>query len=65
MSEMILFLVNQTHQFFARYPYGYPLDPYVILSPTSGGSARRGFQVQPAGHGSTGFIQPVRLAACS
>ena len=49
--------------FFAGYPIGYPLDPYVVLSPTSGASQCHGFWVQHFGDGSQGFIQPVRLAA--
>jgi hypothetical protein len=45
MFEMILFLTNQKHQLFAGYPYGYTLDPYVVLSPTSEGAACHGFWV--------------------
>jgi hypothetical protein len=63
MSEMILSLINQRNHHFLGYSHGYALDPYVVLSPTSGGAACHGFWVQPFGDGSMGFIQPVRLAA--
>jgi hypothetical protein len=46
----------------ASYSYGYPLDPYVVLSPTRGAACGDGFWVQPFGDGSSGFIQPVRMA---
>lgn len=44
------------------YSLGYPLDPYVVLSTARGCAQRHGFWVQPFGNGSTGYIQPVRLA---
>jgi hypothetical protein len=59
---MTLYLTNQKTLIFAGYPYGYPLDPYVVLSPTRGAAGSDGFWVQPFGDGSSGFIQPVRLA---
>jgi hypothetical protein len=43
------------------YPYGHPLDPYVVLSPTIGAGGD-GFWVQPFSDNCSGFIQPVRLA---
>jgi hypothetical protein len=46
---------------YAGYPYGYPLDPYVVLSPARGAVEGDGFWVQPCGDGSSGFIQLVRL----
>ena len=57
------YLVFNKHIFFAGYPFGYPLDPYVVLSPTSGHAQGHGFWVQHFGDGSQGFTQPVRLAA--
>jgi hypothetical protein len=47
---------------FSGYPYGYLLDSYVVLSSTRGAAGGDGFWVQPFGDGSSGFIQPVRLA---
>jgi hypothetical protein len=44
------------------YPYGCPLDPYVVLSPTRGASGGDGFRVQLVGDGRSRFIQPVRVA---
>jgi hypothetical protein len=46
----------------AGYSFGYPLDPYVVLSAPRGGAPCHGYWVQPTGNGSTGFLQPVRLA---
>nr|XP_051219774.1 uncharacterized protein LOC127336947 [Lolium perenne] len=47
---------------FLGYSLGYPLDPYVVLSPAGGCAPRHGYWVQPVGDGSSGFLQPVRLA---
>jgi hypothetical protein len=47
---------------FAGYSYGYPLDSYVVLSPTREAVRGDGFWVQPIGNGSTRFITPVRVA---
>jgi hypothetical protein len=47
---------------FSGYPYGHPLDPYVVLSPTRGEAGGDGFWVQPFGDGCSGFIQQIRLA---
>jgi hypothetical protein len=44
------------------YPFGYPLDPYVVLSLAGGAMPRHGYWVQPFGNGSTQHIQPIRLA---
>jgi hypothetical protein len=33
MPEMILCLTKKK-LCFAGYPYGYPLDPYMVISPT-------------------------------
>jgi hypothetical protein len=63
MSEMILSLTNQKNIIFAGYSHGYALDVYVVISPISGGAACHGFWVQLFEDGSTGYIQPVRLAA--
>jgi hypothetical protein len=43
------------------YSYGYPLDPYVVLSPTREAAGGDRFWVQPFGDNSSRFIQPVRL----
>jgi hypothetical protein len=57
------FVFNNPKKFFlAGYSYGYPLDLYVVLSLTRGGAEGNGFWVQPFGDGSSGFIQPVRVA---
>jgi hypothetical protein len=53
-QETILSLTNQKIFIFAGYPYGHPLDPYVVLSLTRGGAGGDGFWV-------SGFIQPVWL----
>jgi hypothetical protein len=53
MSEMILFLTNKNINFFASYFFGYSLDLYMVISPTSGGSAGHEFWVQPIGDAST------------
>jgi hypothetical protein len=47
---------------FSGYPYGYSLDLYVVLSPTRETAGGDGFWVQPFGDGSSGSIQPVRVA---
>jgi hypothetical protein len=46
----------------AGYPYGFPPDPYVVLSPTRGAVGGDEFWVQPFRDGSLRFIQPVRMA---
>jgi hypothetical protein len=58
------FVFNKPKKKFllAGYSYGYPLDPCVVLSLTRGAMGGDGFWVQPFGDGSSGFIQPVRLA---
>jgi hypothetical protein len=65
MYETILYLTNQEHQLFAGYFFGYPLDPYVVLSPTNRELAGYGFWMQPTEDSSMGYIQPVRLATCA
>jgi hypothetical protein len=47
---------------FAGYPYGYPLNSFVVLSLTRGAVGGDGFWVQSFGDGSSGYIQPARLA---
>jgi hypothetical protein len=59
---MTLSLTRQKTLIFSDYPYGYPLDPYVVLSPTRRAAGGDGFWVQPFGDDSSGFFQPVRLA---
>jgi hypothetical protein len=59
---MILYLTNRKTLIFAGFPYGYPLDLYVVLSPIRRAAGSDGFWMQPFGDGSSGFIQPVRLA---
>jgi hypothetical protein len=59
---MILCLTNQKKLCLAGYPYGYPLDLYVVLSLTREAAGGDGFWVQPFGDDSSGFIQLVRLA---
>jgi hypothetical protein len=44
------------------YPFGYPLDPYVVLSPAGGAAPGHGYWVQPFGNGCAGYIQPIRVA---
>jgi hypothetical protein len=58
-QEMTLSLTSPKKLFFAGYPYGCPLDPYVVLSPTRGAAGGDGFWVEPFGDGSSKFIQPV------
>jgi hypothetical protein len=56
---------NPKIPFLAGYLYGYPLDPYMVLSPTKGTKGAEGvdgFWVQPFRDGSTGFTQPVQMA---
>jgi hypothetical protein len=62
---MTLCLTNEKKFLLVGYPYGYPLDPYVFLSPTRGSAGGDGFWVQPFGDGSLGFIQPVRVCVCT
>jgi hypothetical protein len=57
------FQQTESHIIFVGYPNGYALDPYVVLSSSSGAARCHGFRVQPFGDGPTGFIQPVRLVA--
>jgi hypothetical protein len=59
---MILFSTNQKNHPFCKLFLWLPKDPYVVLSPTRGAAGGDGFWVQPFGDGSSGFIQPVRLA---
>jgi hypothetical protein len=59
---MTMSLTNRKILLFAGYSYGYPLDTYVVLSPTRGAAGGDGFWVQPVGDGSMGFITPVRVA---
>ncbi|XBI22722.1 hypothetical protein VPH35_063713 [Triticum aestivum] len=40
----------------------YCLDPYVVLTHSYGIQGAVGYLMQPLGDGSTGFIQPVRMA---
>jgi hypothetical protein len=68
IQEMTLSLTRQKTLIFAGYPYVYPLDfiereknvyplnPYVVLSPTRGAAGGDGFWVQPFGDGSSGYI---------
>ncbi|KAM0873908.1 hypothetical protein ACQ4PT_037759 [Festuca glaucescens] len=44
------------------YSFDYSLDPYVIIYSAGGCAPGHGYWVQPVGDGSTGFLQPVRLA---
>lgn len=44
------------------YSFVYSLDPYVVLSTVGGRATGYGYWVQPTGNGSTGFLQPVRMA---
>jgi hypothetical protein len=60
--EMILSSTNQKIPFLAGYLYGYPLDPYMVLSPAKEAVGVDGFWVQPFRDGSTGLTQPVRMA---
>jgi hypothetical protein len=56
------FVFNKPNKFFlAGYSYAYPLDLYVVLSPTRGATGGDRLWVQPFGDGSSRFIQPVRL----
>ena len=50
--------------FFAGYTHGYPLDPDVVLSTTSGEATCYGLWVHYNGDGRSGFVQPGRLAVC-
>jgi hypothetical protein len=56
------FIFNkQKNTHFTGYSYGYPQDPYGVLSPTRGAAGGNRFWVQLFGDGSSGFIQPMRL----
>jgi hypothetical protein len=59
MFGTILSLTNQLFHHFAGFPFGYPLDPYVVLSPADGAAPGHGFWVQPFGNGCSGYIQPI------
>jgi hypothetical protein len=48
--------------FFAGYPFGYPLDSYVVLSPAGGAAPGHGYWVQLFGNGCAGYLQPIRVA---
>jgi hypothetical protein len=58
------FIFNKKNfpSFLQVYSTSYSLDPYAVLSPAGGCAPGYGYWVQPLGDGSTGFIQPVRLA---
>jgi hypothetical protein len=58
-----LYLANQKLSHSCRLFLWLPLDLYVLLSPTRGATIGDIFGVQPFGDGSSGFIQPVQLAA--
>jgi hypothetical protein len=58
---MTLSLTRQKTLIFVGYPYGYPLNPYVVLSLTRGAAGGDRFWVQPFGDSSSEYIQPVRL----
>jgi hypothetical protein len=60
-AEMIISLTNQKTLLSAGYSYGYPLNPYLVLSPTREAAGGDRFWVQPVGDGSMGFITPVRV----
>jgi hypothetical protein len=62
IPEIIVSLTNRKN-LFACYPYGHPPDLYVVLSPTRGATGGDGLWVQPFGDSSSGFIQPMQLAA--
>jgi hypothetical protein len=49
-------ILSQTEKavHFAGYSFCYPLDPYMVLSPTRGAAGGDGFLVQPFGYDSTG-----------
>jgi hypothetical protein len=59
---MILCLTNRKKLLPAGYPYGYPLDLYVVLSPIRGAAGGDGFWVQPFGNGRSGVIHLMRVA---
>jgi hypothetical protein len=61
-AKMTLCLRNREKNFVVGYSYGYPLDPYVVLSLTRGAAGGDEFWVQPFGDGNSEFIHPVRLA---
>jgi hypothetical protein len=62
MCEMTLYLTDQSSHFFAGYPFGYLLDPYVVLSPAGGAAPGHGYWVQPFGNGCAGYLQPIQVA---
>ena len=52
-----------THfNFFAGYLQSYSLDPYVVLTHSYGLQGAFGYWVQPMGDGSSGYLQPIRMA---
>jgi hypothetical protein len=61
IQEMTLSLTRNKTLIFVGYPYGYPLDPYMALSPTREAAGGDGFCVQLFGDGSSGYIQRVQL----
>jgi hypothetical protein len=61
-TPSFLQVITKNTFILAGYSHGYPLDPYVVLSPTRGAASSDGFWVQPFGDGSSRFIQPVRMA---
>ena len=44
------------------YLQSYRMDPYVVLTQSYGLQGAFGYWVHPVGDGSTGYIQPVRMA---
>jgi hypothetical protein len=59
---MTLCLTNRRKIFLACYSYGYPLDPYVVLSSSREAAGYDRFWMKPFEDGSLKFIQPVRVA---
>ena len=56
-------IFNRQHiNFFAGYLQSYSLDSYMILTHSYGLQGAFGYWVQPMGDGSSGYIQPVRMA---
>jgi hypothetical protein len=52
---MLAIMINRAKEnlFLAGYSYGYPLDPYVVISPTRRAAGGDRFWVQPFGDGSS------------
>jgi hypothetical protein len=61
-NDHILKNLKKSKKKITVYSYGYPLDPYVVLSPTKEAAGGDEFWVQLFEDGSSRFIQPVRLA---